>query len=302
MLREIKKDTEQMIEVLVLAISEFQSEKGIYCRLHVSDGDLKIPLFVWDQKEEFLPFKKGDVILGLIRATEYRGNLSYTLKSYEKSQTSPWNFVKKTPIPSEQMYAAILKTSQKYCPILYPIVQYLFEQNKNILLYQPASSFVHHGYCGGLLYHIYRMLQSAISLQRIYHLDMELMVAGTVLHDIGKIKELNASFLSDTEFTIEGNLCGHIILGNDMILEAAMRFPTIPKERVQLLKHIILAHHGKKEWGSNVNPCIPEAMVIHFLDCIDSKMDIFNEKLEKLNNGELSKKDYFLGTALYKPL
>lgn len=144
----------------------------------------------------------------------------------------------------------------------------------------PAAKIYHHAYKGGLLEHTYRVVQLAREVVRLYpELNQDLVLAGAVLHDIGKLKELEG-YLS-AHNTYAGQLVGHLILGWEMIREAAQGFPWDDPKLLTHLEHIILSHHGQLEYGSPVLPQTREALIVNVLDDLEAKLKMMTDHLEQ---------------------
>jgi len=166
-----------------------------------------------------------------------------------------------------------------------------------------AAKTIHHNGLGGLLLHTFNMMDAAERLEFTYpfELDMQLLVCGIALHDIGKIKELETTEQGDAIYTPEGRLMGHSALGMEMVDEFN-HIVHCSQDRVELLKHMIAAHHGSTEHGAIVAPAIPEAMVLHALDMMDSRIFQFEAEYKKLEPGSLSGRVYGLENAtVYLP-
>ena len=147
----------------------------------------------------------------------------------------------------------------------------------------PAAKSLHNAYLGGLVEHIYDLLQLADFVTAYYpEINKDILVAGVILHDIGKTEELNAG--TDFDYTDEGKLLGHSILGMEVVDKYSALVPEFPRELVVVLKHLILSHHGLPEWGSPKPPMTLEAVVLHLLDNLDSKIRGFSQFMEKDNS------------------
>lgn len=158
-----------------------------------------------------------------------------------------------------------------------------------------AAKSMHHNLYGGLVYHTSRMVDAAFAICEVYPmLDRELLVCGTAIHDLGKLKELKTADTGAASYTTEGSLLGHALLGIEMIDEevrerdAANGRQTYDREDVMCIKHLIASHHGKLEWEAIKLPAMPEAMVLHELDMIDSRIYIYEETFSKTEPGTLS--------------
>lgn len=144
----------------------------------------------------------------------------------------------------------------------------------------PAAKQLHHAWLGGLIEHVVSLLGLAERVVPHYPLlDRDLIVAGVILHDIGKIREL--AWETGFEYTVEGTLLGHIQFGSAMAERAMDSLPGFPPRLKTLVLHMILAHHGKLEFGSPKLPMIPEALMLNFLDDLDAKMQTVASEFEK---------------------
>jgi 3'-5' exoribonuclease len=144
----------------------------------------------------------------------------------------------------------------------------------------PAARQLHHAWLGGLLEHVVSLLTLADRVASHYPLlDRDLLLTGVVLHDIGKIREL--SWAVGFDYTVEGILLGHIQMGVEMTEKAIAGLPDFPDRLRTLVLHMILAHHGKLEFGSPKLPMIPEALVLNFVDDLDAKMQAMQSEFDK---------------------
>ena len=201
----------------------------------------------------------------------------------------------------DELYAAAAAFSDED---LKRIVQYLLRENREQLLIYPAGVKLHHATRGGLLHHTCAVLHLAQHIAELYpSLHKDLLFAGAILHDIGKLKELDADTLGIAgAYTSEGQLLGHINVGMAMVAAAA-EITMIAPRTAMLLEHLILSHHGKPEFGSPRLPMFPEAEVLSICDLLDSKMyemdaaldgvakDGFSERQWALDNRQLYKID-----------
>ncbi|MBE6038502.1 MAG: HD domain-containing protein [Anaerofustis stercorihominis] len=195
------------------------------------------------------------------------------------------------PFPSIKMYDKIVSVlKQIEDDDIRTITLYLFESNKEKLLYYPAAKSYHHAVRGGLLYHTFTMLRGAAQLLEIYtFLNKDLVYAGVALHDIGKIKEMISSeYGAATDYSVEGNLLGHIITTICDIELAADKL-NIRNEKVTLLKHMILSHHQLAEYGSPKPPMFAEAELVHYLDVLDARMNQFEKTVNTQGVGTFNR-------------
>ncbi len=144
----------------------------------------------------------------------------------------------------------------------------------------PAAKNIHHAYLGGLLEHVLSLCHLCMATAPNYkHIDLDLMIAGAVLHDIGKIHEL--SYDRGFGYTTEGQLLGHMAIALRMISDKLPRVPDFPLQLRNLLEHMIISHHGHLEFGSAKLPQFGEAMLLHHLDDLDSKMECMRALVDK---------------------
>ena len=144
----------------------------------------------------------------------------------------------------------------------------------------PAAKSVHHAFLGGLLEHVLSMCQLCkLTAPHYKNIDLDLLLSGAVLHDIGKIAEL--TYERSFGYSAEGQLLGHIVIGLRMLGERLQGFPDFPPKLRTMLEHLIISHHGELEYGSPKVPLFPEALLLHHLDNLDSKMECMRATIAK---------------------
>ena len=165
----------------------------------------------------------------------------------------------------------------------------------------PAAMSYHHAYLGGLLEHVLSLIELADAVCDHYpSLRRDLVLAGIVLHDIGKIDEL--SYRRSFRYTTRGQLVGHISMGMEMIGEKIRQIPDFPAGLKDQIDHIVLSHHGLLEFGSPKEPMFPEALVVHLLDNLDSKLESMRAQYvqDKERPGEFTARNPALKRELFK--
>jgi 3'-5' exoribonuclease len=162
------------------------------------------------------------------------------------------------------------------------------------LLQAPAAMKNHHAYRGGLLEHILSMARLGVGIAAHYQdyypglVNADLVIAGCVLHDLAKCSEL--SFVADTDYSTEGRLVGHIPMGSEWVSTYANQCnPRLPEDLILQLKHLVLSHHGKQEYGSPVTPLTAEALVLHHIDMLDSRLNM----VDNLRPGTVTSSEYW---------
>ncbi len=157
-------------------------------------------------------------------------------------------------------------------PVLKRLVEEAQRRHGAELREHPASKSIHHAYRGGLLEHVVRMAEVAIDLCSHYpDIDRDLVLLGVYFHDLGKIREIGAMPAND--YTTEGQLVGHISIGLEMFRECCTAAGGLPEDLRLHLEHLIVSHHGRREYGSPIEPSTPEAFMLHLIDNLDSQLN-----------------------------
>lgn len=166
------------------------------------------------------------------------------------------------------------------------LVEGILRDHEQAIKTHPAASRNHHGYRGGYLEHTVSVVRTGVYLAEKYAalypdldppLNRDLVVAGCILHDIGKLQELEwpSEGAPEAQYTPAGHLVGHILLGRDLVRDRATRIENLNPELLLYLDHIITSHQGTPEWGSPKEPMFPEALLVHHADDIDAKFNMF---------------------------
>ncbi|MBO7407170.1 MAG: HD domain-containing protein [Clostridia bacterium] len=166
----------------------------------------------------------------------------------------------------------------------------------------PAAKSVHHSFVSGLMMHTFNMLKLADFLAGQYSevIDRDLLIAGTLLHDFAKTQELACSQLGlVTDYSTKGQLLGHLVMGAEDIDRVAKELD-MPEEKATLLEHMVLSHHGEPEFGAAVLPMTAEAELLHMIDLVDSRMEIYAETLKNMEPDTFSERIFALEKRIYK--
>jgi 3'-5' exoribonuclease len=165
-------------------------------------------------------------------------------------------------------------------PILRRLARETLESYGSQLREHPAAKMIHHAFRGGLLEHVVSMTELALAVCRHYaELDRDLLLLGVLYHDLGKTRELGA--MPNNDYTLAGRLVGHVVMGRDLLRERCRAIPEFPSDLQLHLEHLILSHQGRLDFGSPVQPMTAEAIVLHFIDDLDSKLAQLREASEK---------------------
>jgi 3'-5' exoribonuclease len=175
-----------------------------------------------------------------------------------------------------------------------PIIKDVIEElvtNEPKFFEWPAATKVHHAYEGGLAFHTLSVIKNAISLWENYkgeNIDLELIVAGAILHDIGKLMEYN----QDGSRTLYGDLISHLVDGSEKVSEVCWRKGINPTtdRKIVILKHIILSHHERPDFGAAVKPAVMEAYIVARADAIDALYESVNSELQNITSGQMTEK------------
>lgn len=185
-------------------------------------------------------------------------------------------------------------------PRLRMLLEFIVDRNAEKLKVWPAARQVHHAYRSGLLEHVLKIMEVAVFLADTYGLRRDLVIAGALLHDIGKLEELSYNVAID--YSVEGNLVGHIVIGASMLRDAVREQEDFPKELALELEHLILSHHGARELGSPVTPMTPEAFILAAADDLDAKMHQVHRHLATdSGSGRFTSYHRYLERVLLKP-
>lgn len=272
------------------------STKGSeYLELKLSDASGDLKAFLWDVRaiEGDLEAIRADVFLRVKgTVTSYNGRLQLKLDKArfaldaEVGDLSAFFPVSARPVPEMLAELDGIIASVRD-PWISQLLKALFVEDGDLraaFALAPAAKSMHHAFLGGLLEHtlsILGMAERACAHYRV--LNRDLVVAGVFLHDVGKTAEL--SYQRTFGYTDAGNLLGHIALEADWISRAVGKIPGFPEElRMQIL-HIVLSHHGRLEFGSPVLPKTPEALLVHYLDDLDGKLEVMFRAVEDGDGG-----------------
>ena len=320
--REMEVDNEYTREVLVLSINEKTARNGKpFTEIELSDGESTITARKFDTSKKDLAeegVEAETVALTRIKVNTYNNDKSYMIEWITESSSqdvSVDDFIPKPDADLDKLWMQLIcnvetcHTPSERDDHFEPISEFtlrVLKTHKCKFMTAAAGRSIHHNKVGGLLMHTAAMVQEAMYVAVNYpSLDRELLVCGAALHDIGKIREMKTSKLGKIEYTSEGRLLGHSLIGAMMLEDFTVDWPEkyalYDLERVTLLQHMIASHHGIPEYGAIVEPAIPEAAVLHALDMMDSRIYIFNEAYKEVEPGELSKNIYALKNTVYKP-
>ncbi len=303
--------------VLVTAINESVARNGsTFLKITMKDGVTDQVATMFNQTAAELEKNKGVVkncIANVeLSVGEYQGSKSFKITDISvctDPSVSMSDFIRLPPVDTDRMYQEICellnKAANSYDGKFTPLSDLtlrILDSLKERYMTSSAAVAMHHNLKGGLLYHSYRMAKAADMICDLYSLlDRELLISGAVLHDIGKLWEYKTSDLGEAEYTSSGILFGHLYLGASLIKKYTEN-QNYSMEKVQMLIHIILSHHGTREWGAVTCPAIAEAMALHYIDNLDAKLYTFEEQYQLLQPGEFTdRKPFGFENRIYRP-
>ena len=241
--------------------------------------------------DEFEPLDYIDVVGDV---TSFQGSLQVSIKRARKAgegEYEPGNYLPVSDKNVDTMYQELLGfAAQVKNPYLHRLLVSFFQEDEEFVQAfkgNSAAKTVHHGFIGGLLEHTLSVVKLCQYYCRTYPiLNQDLLITTAMLHDIGKTKELSP--FPKNDYTDDGQLLGHIMMGAEMIHDKAREIPGFPEKPESEVKHCILAHHGELEFGSPKKPALAEAVALNLADNTDAKM----ETLTEIFNGAGEQKDW----------
>jgi 3'-5' exoribonuclease len=293
--------------LLVTNVSKGITTSGApYLNLVLQDNSGTMDGKVWDVPDELdKSVKAGKIYQVRGDVLNYRGTLQMKVTDMVLKQEHLVNlndFLISSHISSaelrERIYIAIAGIKNE---VLRKLVEKLVKKADPEYFSFPAATRNHHEFVGGLATHVCEMLDLGESLCVLFpQLDRDLIIAGIITHDIGKLEELSGALVS--EYTTTGKLLGHISIAAGKIQQAAIEMGVADREEVLLLRHMVLSHHGAYEFGSPVLPMTREAEVLAFVDNLDARLNMIDKVLENLEPGEFSQRIFSLeNRSFYKP-
>lgn len=304
-------DIDEYMELYVLiksADERMARNNKPFLALELQDTSGQIRSQIWNVSDsEMARYQPGRVIWVSGKREDFNGIPQLRLQKIrlatESEPSNPELYIKRAPakkeVMMEQIDQAIFQITNAHQN---RIVRHLMKQYREDFFQAPAAKKNHHAFAGGLAYHTVSMLNLGKAIADYYpHVDRSLLYSGLILHDLGKIFELSGPLA--TEYTLEGQLIGHIVMISELVSEACKELKIDENsEDVVLLKHVLLAHHGELEYGSPVRPQVLEAEIIHYIDQIDAKINMITDALEITDSEEFTQRLWAMDNrSFYKP-
>lgn len=283
---------------------------GAYLAIELQDtsGDIKAKVFqdVDVMREEF---DAGEFVKVQARGNLFNQRLELVLDKIRRVDAlkdaldgfREEDCIRCSPRPLDEMWVELQgHVAAISSPFLQELVRQILGRHGDRLRIWPAAQAVHHAYRGGLLEHVLKIVENVTFLAGAYGANRDLLVAGAILHDIGKLEEL--SYGVTTEYSVEGNLVGHITIGAQLVHEVGRAIPHYVHEELVQLEHLVLSHHGAKALGSPVEPMTVEAFILAAADDLDAKIHQVRKHLESDDSdGPFTSYHRRFERVLYKP-
>ncbi len=268
--------------------------------INTSDNILNLLVLDKDHNQYNIKTVNSQLVIGKVYIFEVEQSIgeriSYRLtkvteiekKSLEEQNALFRDFYDQSPLSLEECQSKIENyLNQITNPVIYDITKNLILKHQDAYYLYPAASRMHHHYVGGLAYHTIGMLEMADSFLKNYpYLDKNYLYAGIMLHDIGKTMELSG--IQNTEYTLDGQILGHLVMGALEIHQMASDLKYENCEEVKFLEHMLISHHGQPQFGAAKRPMTPEAIALWYIDTIDSKFRVLGEELAKTPSGSFT--------------
>ncbi len=290
------KERDRINDVFLVARKDMGISKAgkPYLNLRFMDSTGAMDARAWDNAEAMArEFEAGDIVKARGFALSYRGVIQLNVSAIEKvpeGESSPSDFLPSSRLKPEDMIRDLDRVIATLGdPHLKALLEAIFEDPDVRQRFQtaPAAKAMHHAFIGGLIEHVLSICAVVDFVAAHYTKDLEinrdLLMAGAILHDIGKIYEL--SYVSSFDYTDKGKLIGHITLGVELVNKKAGEIPGFPEHIRMAVNHLILSHHGILEYGSPKRPKIAEAILLSFLDDMDAKVAALRVMTETREEG-----------------
>lgn len=271
---------------------EFKNKAGKYAIFNLSDRTGEVRAVCWDKGEEiYRSLEIGAIVYVEGRVTQYNRQLQVNVEKIRMevgNEFDPMDFLPVSGQDTEALYAFILSEIDAVKnPWLNKLLKAFFGDQafKDMFIQCPAAKTIHHNYIGGLIEHTTNCMRIAKTVCEIYPaLNRDVLMSGVMLHDIGKTREL--SFDKKIDYTDEGRLAGHLVIGERMVWEKINGMEGFPETLRHEILHMIISHHGENNTGSPKRPKMAEACALHFLENVDAQTKRFLQIIEAPQNNQ----------------
>jgi 3'-5' exoribonuclease len=293
--------------ILSKKILKEKKDGGFFSLAEFSDRTGTIEGIAWDNaSDEVQAIPTGEFVYVSGNVNEYNDRLQIVVQAINRLSDDEINSEDFLPGPDEDINAVMTEITEavKHVqnPNLRKLLDLFFGDMFFISLFRqaPAAKRAHHAHLGGLAIHTRTVVKQVSLIQETYSfVNKDLLVTGALLHDVGKIHEY--TYHKKIDISTRGRLVGHIVIGYDMVKEKIDKIPHFPEDLKLKVLHMILSHHGELEYGSPKLPSFPEAIILHFIDNLDSKVEMMNDAIRRNRGIEKEWSDYhpFLEREIY---
>jgi 3'-5' exoribonuclease len=269
------------------SLVSFRNKPGNYLALSLSDCSGTIVARAWDNAEQLdAQFDAGDVLMVEGRVNQYQGALQVVVEHARRCDESEFSVADFLPrgkrdsdVLLEQLEQLVQRVQQ---PQLRTLLDHFFGDADFLADFAraPGAKALHHSHIGGLMEHTVAVASILLTVCQCHpELDEELLIAGALLHDIGKLRELTVRTAID--YTDTGRLVGHIVHTDRMVTAAIAEIDGFSDDLADRLCHLLLSHHGQKEYGAPIVPMTAEACALHYADNLDAHVQYFRQVIEQ---------------------
>lgn len=282
----VQHENQPITGFFVVAAKQVRSKKDgtTYFALTLADATGQIEARMWETAEAG-EFASGDIVKLRGQVCRYQEKLQINVERIRKANPGEFDlgdFVPKTERDVDELWAELNGYVESFRePHLKALLRSFLDDAEiaAALREAPAAKSMHHAWIGGLLEHVVSLLGICDAAAKHYSVHRDLLLTGAVLHDVGKLRELRWG--TSFDYTLEGQLLGHITIGVGMIERKMDALPDFPPSLRLLVSHLVLSHHGRYEFGSPKLPMIPEAVLLHYLDDMDAKMQTMHNEFAR---------------------
>jgi 3'-5' exoribonuclease len=284
-----RAENQTITSLFVVASKQVKSKKSgeLYLSLVLADRSGQLQANMWDNVNDAISaFEQDDFVKVKGIVHKYNGRWQLTVHKMRKlgdSEIDYADYLPKTSKDVDQLWQTVCDYVASFeNPWLKSLLDHFLADEAIVTAYKiaPAAKSLHHAFVGGLLDHVVSLFNVCDLASRNYpQINRDLLLSGAFLHDIGKLHEL--AYQRSISYTTKGQLLGHMIIELEMLHEKIALVPGFPDEFKILLEHMIISHHGQYEFGSPKLPMFPEALMLHYLDDLDSKMESMRAQFER---------------------
>jgi 3'-5' exoribonuclease len=284
-----KFENQAVVAFFAVRSKQLRSRKdgGQYLAVTLGDRTGQIESRMWENFAEAVPgFEPGDVVKVRAEVCRFNDRFQLNLEKLRRANADEFelvDYVPQTQKDVDELWSALVRSVDSFSDLwLQALVRSFLCDPLIAAAYReaPAAKSLHHAWLGGLLEHVVSLLGICdLAAHHYPEINRDLLLTGVILHDIGKLEELRWG--TSFDYTLEGQLVGHIAIGLVMIEKKLATLPGFPPALRMLVEHMVLSHHGKLEFGSPKLPMIPEAVLLHYLDDLDAKMHTMRSEFER---------------------